>query len=290
MKVLQEIPRISEKMSAPTASSTAKLTPVILRDISLLSWIVGQSSILRVVLHRTCSMAMAKLVSSLRKFGQYYRGCEQLHNAILKSNLNRPYQALVVRHVPSPDPESHKMYNDWYQTLDLIYYRTRQRDMLISRSQFVTSYPSINEYHNEWPTQMFVRHAEVCLIDNLMKLGKRPTEFGVSKFCCRACYVWINAVNKTVMEKGRRENWAVSGTHGKYYPWQRDTNSPRFEAEREVLQDLYDQLAGKVDLVLGPTVDSDEGSEEGASARVRSSAAKEYRKRRLLVKATFSGS
>ena len=182
------------------------------------------------------------------------------------------------------------MYNDWYQALDLIYYRTRRRDMLVSRSQFVASYPSINEYHNEWPAQMFVRHAEVCLIDNLMQLGRRPTEIGVGKLCCRACCVWINAINKTMMEKGRRENWTVSGTHGKYYPWQRDTNSPRFEAEREVLQDLYDQLAGKVDQVLGPTADSDEDSEEGAPARVRSTGAKEYKKRRFSVEAIFSGS
>src|SRR5436190_15800921 len=132
--------------------------------------------------------------------------------------MNQRYQVLLVRQVPSPAPDMHNMFTEWYKVLDIIYYRTRHRGMLLSRRQFVEAYPSIKDYNDEWPTQTFVRHAEVCLIELLMKIGRRPAEIGVSKLCCRACYVWIDGVNKNLREKGVADSWTVSGTHGKYYP------------------------------------------------------------------------
>jgi OTT_1508-like deaminase len=261
LHLLGEIPTLSQKSKVSSTLSLAKLDTLTVLDISMLSWIVGQSSVLKSILHMTRSAAIAKLLSSLRKFGQYYRGCQLLHDAIMKSNLNRRYQALLVRQVPSPASENHTMNREWYKVVEIIYHRTRHRCMVLSPGQFVEPYPSINDYHNEWPMHTFVRHAEVCLIDHLMQVGRRPTEIGVSKLCCRACYVWINGVNEDLRKKGATDIWAVSGTHGKNYPWQRDMSSRRVEGERNVLRDLYDQLAEKFDQARGSRADSDSDSE-----------------------------
>ena len=180
-------------MKSPIQPRKSKLHPRRLSQIEqsenvgnlIVVWIVGQSS----VLNMTRSTGIAKLLSSLRKFGQYYRGCELLHSAIMNLVVSRRYQAFFVRHVPSSTPETHTTYPEWYRVVDLIYYRTRHRCITISPREVVEANPSINDCHNEWPTREFVRRAEVCLIDYLMQLGRCPTEVGVSKLCCRACYV-----------------------------------------------------------------------------------------------------
>ncbi|KIM38891.1 hypothetical protein M413DRAFT_447572 [Hebeloma cylindrosporum] len=66
----------------------------------------------------------------------------------------------------------------------------------------------------------FVVHAELALILHLESRGTGQGEpiphryIGVSKLCCRPCWVWIEASNEARRETDR---WRVRGCHGKYY-------------------------------------------------------------------------
>src|SRR5947207_927817 len=79
--------------------------------------------------------------------------------------------------------------------------------MLVSPTQVLSAYPTINRYHDSW-SQTFARHAEVRLIDYLTSLKRRPSEIGMSKLCCRGCHVWISTVNDKIVQHGGVSVWS----------------------------------------------------------------------------------
>ncbi len=119
--------------------------------------------------------------------------------------FNGKYKFLIIRHVPSPPPVSYPVGTivDGINVLQL--------------HQFVARYPSINNYALRWNYD-YSRHAEVVLIDHLIKIGRSSSEIGISKLCCLSCYDWIEKINS--MSRWRK--WIVSGTHGKTYLWLND--------------------------------------------------------------------
>ena len=148
--------------------------------------------------------------------------------------------------------------------------------MLVSPTQVLSAYPTINRYHDSW-SQTFARHAEVRLIDYLTSLKRRPSEIGMSKLCCRGCHVWISTVNDKIVQHGGVSVWTVSGTHGKNYPWAKDSTSQHWEAEQSVSKDLYDQVAKLLDSLQPLKMDSDNESETGETQRVHSDAADDFK-------------
>src|SRR5271155_5090445 len=160
--------------------------------ISLLCYIVGQSSTLKEIASRTRSGSLAKLLSTLRKLGAYFRGLEILYAAVMDSRLNQKCQALQIRRV---EPRSNSITTpsckpDWYKVCNVIYHWTRGRGLLVSPSQVATHYPEINKYHETW-SDFCARHAEVILVDYLTILKRAPSEIGVSKLSCHCCHVWF---------------------------------------------------------------------------------------------------
>jgi hypothetical protein len=170
--------------------------------------------------------------------------------------------------------------------MDIIYWRTKGRGTLVSPMQVLSAYPTINRYHDSW-SQTFVRHAEVQLIDYLTSLKRRPSEIGVSKLCCRGCYVWISTVNAKIAQRGGASVWTVSGTHGKNYPWAKDCTSQHWEAEQSVLKDLYDQVTKLLDSLQPLKMDSDDESETGETQRVHSNAADDFKRRHGRSEGSF---
>ena len=269
---------ISEATGRQSALYISNCTTEEVLAICLLSWIIGKSSTVKAVVSRVRSASLAKLISCLRKLGTYYRGLDFLYAAIIDSRLNAKYQALIIRRVPSAVVVPPALSFEWYKCLDVIYYRRRDRGMSSSPSHVISAYPTLNQYHESW-TVTAVRHAEVRLVDYLSALGRRPAEIGVSKLCCRCCYVWIDAVNQEIIRTGGSNTWAVSGTHGKIYPWAKDSSSKHGHAETRVLNDMYEQLARAMDSIQPLIPDSDNESERGATQQVRSDAAEEYKSR-----------
>ena len=217
VKNLETIPQRWDPTTAKNEPDLSSCESQQIRDLALLSWISGQSSIFKYIMSRTRSPSIAKLISSLRKMGTYYRGLELLYAAVMDSRLNRKYQALSIRRVTSSEVVTPEFYSEWYKAMDIIYYRNRGRGMLVSPSTVVSAYPAINRYHDSW-SETFVRHAEVRLVDYLTSFKRRPSEIGVSKLCCRGCHVWLTTVNDKIVQRGGVSLWTVSGTHGKNYP------------------------------------------------------------------------
>ena len=247
-----------------------------IHDLSLLSWISGQSSTFKYILSRTRSPSIAKLISSLRKLGTYYRGIDLLYAAVMDSQLNRKYQALCIRRVTAPEVVTPHLYPEWYKAMDVIYYRHRGRGMLVSPSAVVSAYPALNRYYDS-SSQTFVRHAEVRLVDYLTFFKRRPSEIGVSKLCCRGCYVWLARVNNKLLQGGGVSLWTVSGTHGKNYPWAKDSTSRHSEAEQSVVNDVYDQVAKLLDSIHRLKTDPDAKSETGQTQQVPIHAADSFK-------------
>ncbi len=134
--------------------------------------------------------------------------------------------------------------------------------MLVSPSAVVSMYPAINRYHDSW-SETFVHHAEVWLVDFLTSFKRRPSEIGVSKLCCRGCHVWFTTINDKIVQGGGVSLWTVSGTHGKNYPWAKDSTSRHSEAEQSMLNDVYDQVTKLLDSIHPLKMDSDDESETG---------------------------
>jgi len=81
--------------------------------------------------------------------------------------------------------------------------------------------------------------------------------------------------------------WAVSGTHGKNYPWAKDSTSRHNEAEQSVLNDIYDQVAKLLDSIHPLKTDSNDESETDETQRVRSDAADDFKQRHKRLEMSF---
>ena len=86
-------------------------------------------------------------------------------------------------------------------------------------------------------------------------------------------------MNQEIIRTGGSSIWAVSGTHGKTYPWAKDSSSNHGHAETKVLNDMYEQLARAMDSIQPLMTDSYNESECGATQQVRSDAAEDYKRR-----------
>jgi hypothetical protein len=102
--------------------------------------------------------------------------------------------------------------------------------MLISPSDVISVYPSINQYHETW-TQTFVRHEEVRLIDYVTSLKRRLSEIIVSKLCCRACHVWITTVQDKIARDGGINNFRN--------PWKKLSMGKGFYEHGEAEQSVF---------------------------------------------------
>ena len=159
--------------------------------------------------------------------------------------------------------------------MDIIYLLTQGRGTLVSPTQVLSAYPAINRYHDSW-SQTFARHAEIQLIDYLTPLKRRPSKIGVSKLFCRGCHVWISTINDKIAQRRGASVWTVSGTHGKNYPWTKDSTSQHWKVEKSVLTNLYDQVVKLLDSLLPLKTGSDDESEAGKTQRLHSHAAQDF--------------
>jgi hypothetical protein len=157
----------------------------------------------------------------LQKFGIYYRGSTRLFLAITENaHARKLYSQFTVQGF-NPLPELRvELEQDWWTVLQTVYYRGTKQMIPITRGQFTAKYDAaIRDYVNpKNKIQRFQEHCEVSLIRHL-SASHGPTELGISKACCPACFVYISGVNQ-FRESMRLSTWIIGNRHDQIYNWQ----------------------------------------------------------------------
>ena len=214
------------------------------KNLSGQCWIIGRSEILK-QLSQTNYFVNA-ITNVARKLGDYYRGTSRMHGLFYHPAWATSFQTFRFLPVPCVDVRRVDLCADWYHVVETIYARVKGRPINITRGGLYSHLQKMLAGYCTWEG-MFIRHAEVQLIEYLINKRFPPTIIGISKMCCAPCNAWISNMNLHYIRK-----WRVTGCHGRYYTWARDTNpgAKTASAEDSVKELVYRELVEFIELFI----------------------------------------
>lgn len=199
-------------------------------------WIIGMSGTLEEM--TKTNLAAHDVILTAAKLGEYFRGTARLFFLLADEKTRLSLSTFQFFAVPPTGNRIVGLCKNWYHVIETIHLRVEGRGIGITREKLFnaarTAFIAYSKHNG-----MFIRHAELDLIEYLMKHNLAPTVIGISKLSCALCNIWIDMINRGNMMK-----WKVSGCHGHFYAWARNSNpSPTtVAAEANVKDFVYRQL------------------------------------------------
>jgi hypothetical protein len=199
-------------------------------------FIIGSSSVLE---ESTKSNRPAhEVVKTAEKLGEYCRGISHLYGLLDNEESKASFATFECFPVPSTPIRTVQLSTDWFHVIETIYTLVEGGNLPVSKDKLYEELNSQVMNYIRFRGE-FTRHAEIALIEYLVKNNLAPTVIGISKMSCFLCNAWINGLNA-----GNRKKWKVSGCHGRFYPWARDANPGPLTAaaESKAQNAAYDRL------------------------------------------------
>ena len=182
------------------------------------------------------------VVEVARKLGEYYRGIARLFYLLADDHMRASLSTFEFFSVPSTPNRNVELCRNWYHIIETVYVRVEGQNMRVARDKLYAALQSEIIAYAKY-NGGFIRHAEINLIEYLMKNNLSPTVIGISKLSCILCNAWIDSLNRDNVMK-----WKVNGCHGRFYAWARDLNAGPMTAaaEANVKNVVYRELVNLV--------------------------------------------